>query len=202
MAAGARRHPRGHLPRDRRPDRPQAAGHAGGGRAGDAVPRLRPGVRGQRDHPRRRAAASSMATRTRDDLGSFDDITAAAVRTTGLERLRRHRARGGAAPALRGPRRARRADARGQLHAAHVHQERAGRPAALRARLQGAPVVRRGADRATDLRLRPPAHRHHGAAPPAQRRPGAPGARAVADRGPAAAAAARDLGRRTRSTAR
>ncbi len=53
MARGARRHPRGHLPRDRRPHRPQAAGHARGGRAGDAVPRLRPGVRGQRDHPRR-----------------------------------------------------------------------------------------------------------------------------------------------------
>ena len=53
MAAGARGHPRGHLPRDRRPDRPQAAGHARGGRAGDALPRLRPGLGGQRDHPRR-----------------------------------------------------------------------------------------------------------------------------------------------------
>ena len=58
-----------------------------------------------------------------------------------------------------------------------------------------APVVRRRAGRATDLRLRPAPHRHHRPAPAAQRRPRAPGARAVADRGAAAAAAARDLGR-------
>ena len=137
-----------------------------------------------------------MATEDRaEDLGSFEDIKAAAVRTTGLddfggtaheeglrilcEDLVEH---GGLTPEGN------------YMQRAHG-EERAGRSAALRARLQGAPVVRRRADRATDLRLRPPPHRHHRAAPAAQRRPRPPGARAVAHRGPPAATSARDLGR-------
>ena len=169
-----------------------------GGRAGDAVPRLRPRVGGHRHHPRRelrRVPWLLMRRHGREDLGSFDDIAAAAVRTTGLddfggteheeglrllcEDLVEH---GGLTP-------------EGNYMQRTHGEERAGRPAALRARLQGEPGVRRRADRAADLRLRPPAHRHDGAAPAAQRRPRPPGTRAVADRGAAAAAAARDVGR-------
>ena len=47
---GARRDPRGGLPRDRRPDGPEAARHARGGRPRDAVPRLGPRLRGHRRH--------------------------------------------------------------------------------------------------------------------------------------------------------
>ena len=52
----------------------------------------------------------------------------------------------------------------------------------------------------SDLRDRAAAHRHHGAAPVALRRPGAPGSRTVAGRVPAAAPAARARGPTTRST--
>ena len=71
------------------PDRPQAAGHARGGRPRDALPRQRPGLGGHRARCSTSTAASSMTTDcsvTRGaDVGSYDDIAAAAVRTTGLD---------------------------------------------------------------------------------------------------------------------
>ena len=137
-----------------------------------------------------------MAIRTRPGPGDSLRRHRGGRRTHDQPRgLRRHRARGGAAAPVRGPGRARRSHSRGQLHAACADQERARRPAAVPARLQGEPGVRRGRDRATDLRLRPSAHRHHRVAPTAQRRPRPPGTGAVAHRGAAAASAAGDVGR-------
>ncbi len=75
-----------------------------------------------------------------------------------------------------------------------------------RAELRGALVARAlseasfaqqpddGAGRASDLRHRAAADRHHGAAPVALRRPGPPGPRTVAGRVPATAPAARPVG--------
>ncbi len=135
-----------------------------------------------------------MATRTREDLGSFDDIAAAAVRTTGLEDFGGTEHEEGLRLLCED------LVAHGGLTPEGNYMQRTFVKSALVGRLlsehgfQRAPDVRRGADRATDLRVRAPAHRHHGPPPAAERRPGAPGARAVAHRGPAAAASARDLG--------
>src|SRR3546814_3744141 len=66
-------------------DRPQAAGHARRGRQGRALLRQRPGQRGHRpDAERRLRRVPRMSPRVRQDVGSYEDIAAAAVRTTGL----------------------------------------------------------------------------------------------------------------------
>ena len=172
-----RRHPRRHLRREGRPDRPQAARVAGGGRPRGAVPRLRPGLRRHRpDADRRLRRVPRLMTRGAHERQHHGPRAPGRRVLRGHRRrrrahhrdvrLRRHRARGGAAGPGRGPGLARGgADAARQLLPALGGEERAGRRAAHAGAVRRAPRARRRTDRAADLPDGPAPHRHHRAAP-------------------------------------
>ncbi len=139
--------------------------------------------------------SDNIMVRERPDVGSYEDIVAAAERTTGMSDFGGPHARGGAAGPGRRPRLARgRADAARQLLPALGGQERAGRRAAHPGAVRRAPRAPRRADRAAGLPDGAAAHRHHRAAPLPARRPDDAGAGDVADAVSAAPTAARDVG--------
>ncbi len=144
---GAGRHPRGHLPGEGRAHRPEAAGDAGRGGAGGAVPRLRPGQRRHRDRAQRRLRrVPRQLTMTQSERRRR--LVRRHRRRRGADdqprRLRRHRPRGGAADAGRRPgvTRGRADPARQRLPPARG-EERAGRPTAHPAAVHRAPRARR-----------------------------------------------------------
>ena len=114
------------------------------------------------------------------------------VRTRRLRRRRRQLPRGAR-------RSARVVCARGGLHrigqqdVAVLRAQCAGCSAAVGGGVEAVSTARRRRDRAAHLRHRPAAHRHHCAAPAAERRPSASGPGAVVGRVSAAAPAARNL---------
>ena len=175
------------------PDRPQAARDARRGRAGGAVPGERPGERGDRPDAEHRLRRVPLV-RQRDDVGTLDDITAAATRSTGLTDF------GDSATRRASRSCSRTTPGNAGLTGVGNHRMRGMVKGLLVAKLmaqQGLaanPDIAGRGHRAAGLHHGPAPIRYDVAATPPDRGPRTPGARAVARRPPAAAAAARDLG--------
>ena len=117
--------------------------------------------------------SDNIMTRERPDVGSYDDIVAAAVRTTGMSDFGGDCSRRGSADLiedLASPEAG--LTPRGNYFQRSEVKSRPGGRAAHPGAVHRPPRARRRPDRAADLRDGPAAHRHHRAAPAAARRPG------------------------------